>query len=91
MTWIDDEVSILQYLGSVFRVLAGTDGSEGYRQDCVCHTPGLIRFTVMPFGLCNVPITFKRLMELVLSGLNWKIFLIYLYNVSAFGGTFTMH
>ncbi len=37
----------------------------------------LLRFTVMAFSLCNAPATFKRLMELVLSGLNWKICLIY--------------
>ncbi len=37
---------------------------------------GLFRFTVVPFGLCNAPATFERLMELVLSGLNWKICLI---------------
>ena len=49
---------------------------------------GLFRFTVMPFGLCNTPATFKRLMELVLSGLNWKICLIYLDDVIVYSGNF---
>ncbi len=49
---------------------------------------GLFRFTVMPFGLCNALATFERLMELVLSGLNWKIFLIYLDDVIVYGGNF---
>ena len=49
---------------------------------------GLFRFMVMPFGLCNAPATFVQLMELVLSGLNWKICLIYLDNVIVYGGNF---
>ncbi len=49
---------------------------------------GLFRFTVMPFGLCNAPATFERLMELVLSGLNWKMCLIYLEDVIVYGGNF---
>ena len=32
----------------------------------------------MPFDLCNAAATFKRLMETVLSGLQWDICLIYI-------------
>ncbi len=40
----------------------------------------------MPFGLCKAPATFERLMELILTGLNWKICLIYLDDVIVYGG-----
>ena len=49
---------------------------------------GLYQWTVMPFGLCNAPSTFARLMELVLKGLHWKICLIYLDDVIVMGRTF---
>ena len=42
----------------------------------------------MPFGLCNAPATFERLIELVLAGLHWKICLIYLDDIIIFGKTF---
>lgn len=32
----------------------------------------------MPFGLCNAPSIFGRLIELILNGLHWTICLIYL-------------
>ena len=43
----------------------------------------------MPFGSCNAPATFERLMELVLSGLHWQICLIYLDDIIIFGKTFS--
>ena len=48
---------------------------------------GLYEWNVMPFGLCNAPSTFARLMELVLKGLHWKICLIYLDDVIVMGHT----
>ncbi|ROT64723.1 hypothetical protein C7M84_017328 [Penaeus vannamei] len=49
---------------------------------------GLWQFTVMPFGLCNAPIYFERLMERVLEGLQWRTALVYLDNIIVFGGSF---
>jgi len=49
---------------------------------------GLWQFTVMPFGLCNAPATFERLMEQILQGLVTKICLVYLDDVIVFGKTF---
>ena len=49
---------------------------------------GLYQFKVMPFGLCNAPRTFERLMEQVLLGLPWEILLIYLDDVIDYAKTF---
>ena len=52
---------------------------------------GLYEFNVMPFGLCNAPGTFQRLMELILAGLEWETCLIYLDDVIVFGHSFEEH
>ena len=49
---------------------------------------GLFECSVMPFGLCNAQATFERLMESVLSGLQWHICLIYLDDIIVAGKTF---
>ena len=50
---------------------------------------GLYRWKCMPFGLCNAPATFERLMEKVMSGLQWEILMIYLDDIIVFGKTVT--
>ena len=52
---------------------------------------GLYQFNVMPFGLCNAPATFERLMDLVLRGFTWKTCLVYLDDVMVVGRNFEEH
>ena len=56
-----------------------------------CTTEGLYEFKVMPFGLCNAPATFQRLMDIVLTGLQWTSCLVYLDDIIVLGQTFTEH
>ncbi len=48
---------------------------------------GLYSWNVLPFGLCNAPSTFERLMERVLAGLRWETLLVYLDDIIIFGRT----
>ncbi|KRY55005.1 Retrovirus-related Pol polyprotein from transposon 17.6 [Trichinella britovi] len=49
------------------------------------------QFRVMPFGLCNAPETFQRLMETALRGLTWKTCLVYLNDIIVFRMTEEEH
>lgn len=42
---------------------------------------GLYRFKQMPFGLCNAPGTFQRMMDCVLRGILWVCCLVYLDDI----------
>ena len=52
---------------------------------------GLYELAVMPFSLCNAPVTFQRLMEEVLRGLAREKCLIYLDDVLVMGRMFYEH
>ena len=48
---------------------------------------GLFEFDRMPFGLCNAPAVFERMMEDMLRGLLNKVCLVYLDDIIVFGKT----
>ena len=52
---------------------------------------GSFQFDVLPFGLCNAPATFERLMDLVMSGLNYESLLVYLDDIIVFSETLEVH
>src|SRR6267154_1081805 len=52
---------------------------------------GSFRFTAMPFGLCNAPSTFQRLMNTTLVGLNYEICLVYLDDIILYSQTVEEH
>jgi len=45
----------------------------------------------MPFGLCNAPATFQRLMDTVLMGLNFNICLAYLDDIIVYSHDLSSH
>ena len=51
----------------------------------------LFEFNQVPFGLCNAPTTFSRLMDRVLAGLHWETCLFYLDNIIIFAATLEEH
>ena len=51
----------------------------------------LFEFNQVPFGLCNAPNTFSRLMDRVLAGLHWETCLFYLDDIIIFDATWEEH
>ena len=52
---------------------------------------GTFRFRVMAFGLTGAPATFQRLMDLVMSGLNFEVCLVYLDDIIVFSADVPSH
>ena len=52
---------------------------------------GFYEFNRMPFGLCNAPATFQRLMERCMGDLNLSFCLIYLDDIIIYSSTFEEH
>lgn len=52
---------------------------------------GSFQFKVLPFGLCNSPSSFSRMMGLVMAGLNFEICLIYLDDIIVFAEDLGTH
>ena len=52
---------------------------------------GLYEFMKLPFGLCNAPAAFQRIMNRVLHGLISKICFVYLDDVIVFGSSIEEH
>ena len=64
---------------------------EHWEKTAFCTSEGLFEFNVMPFGLCNAPATFQRLMDSVLAGLHWKTYLVYIDDIIVVGKSFDEH
>lgn len=52
---------------------------------------GLFEFRRLPFGLCNAPATFQRLMDRILGRLKWTMALVYLDDVIVYADSFDEH
>src|SRR5256885_17023317 len=52
---------------------------------------GTYEFAVMPFGLCNAPATFQRLMDTVLRDILWQFVVVYIDDINIGSKTFKEH
>jgi hypothetical protein len=94
---IDDMLATLRH----GRVFSSIDLASGYHQIKLRESDqaktafgteyGLFMYTVMPFGLCNAPATFQRMMERVLSGLTGECCAVYFDDVLIYSRNIEEH
>ncbi|XP_043112873.1 uncharacterized protein LOC122357538 [Puntigrus tetrazona] len=94
---IDESLDAL----SKAKVFSSIDLASGYHQVAVHEkdrhktafiTPfGLYEYQRMPFGLCNAPATFQRLMQTIMSDLVFQTLLVYLDDLLVYSSTFEGH
>ncbi|MCG7868284.1 MAG: hypothetical protein JAY74_18205 [Candidatus Thiodiazotropha taylori] len=80
--------STLDLQSGYFQVEMDPKDAEKTAFTTIC---GLYQFKVMSFGLCNAPATFERMMEVILSGLQWETCLLYIDDVIIFANNFEQH
>ena len=68
----------------------GLDPESAAKSAFITHR-GLHEFARMPFGMCNAPATFQRLMEVILSDLLWKSCFVYIDDVLICSRSFDDH
>ncbi|XP_049331323.1 retrovirus-related Pol polyprotein from transposon opus [Astyanax mexicanus] len=83
------------------RFFSTLDLASGYNQvpmaehdkskTAFCTPFGLFEFNRMPFGLCNAPSTFQRLMERIFGDERFQSLLLYLDDIVIFSSTFDLH
>ena len=92
--------SLMERLGQA-RVFSKLDLASGYHQIAVKEEhiqktafrtqQGYWEFIVMPFGLCNAPASFQRLMNKVFSGTIGDFILVYIDDILVFSRTIEEH
>ena len=78
---------MVPHAGPRLGLLAGRNDPESREKTAFCTHLGLYEWLVMPFGLCNAPATFERLMERVLAGLVWHGVLVYIDDIIVYDRT----
>ena len=80
--------STLDLISGYWQVKVADEDKE---KTAFCTPDGFFEFNVMPFGMSNAPATFQRLMDVVLSGLQWSTCLVYIDDLVIRGKTFEEH
>ena len=65
--------------------------SESVEKTAFAMQSRLYEFAVMPFGLCNAPATFQRLIKIVLAGLARDTCIVYLNDILVMGAMSEEH